>query len=176
MTPTEIVQGLQADDPAAAEELCRLVTRCVSRFCSHRNWDDWDDIRQGALVAVWRNVRAGRIREADKLASYIHVSVASRWKQYWRHHYADQSIPIEPELPVIDPTSPADERFAVREALEQVFLGLNARDAGVLWLRYIYGDSIYETSAATGLHPSHIKTICFRNKPRLARLRLLLAR
>lgn len=142
-----MVRAAQRGDPAAMDELIRLLAPYVGRICGAIALADGDDAAQQTLVAVLRNLRS--LREPAALHGWVRrIAVREAYRAARRHGTPTEAIDMTTELPDLD------EAADVRSVLAE----LRPEHRAVLVLRHLDGLSEAETAALLGVPEGTVKS------------------
>ena len=162
-----VAQAAPATDPAAEAELCRRFAPRVRLYGLRHLRDEAAaaDLMQQVMLMLIERLRAGALREADKLASFVfgicRMVVLDLRRQYARRErlletYGEALLPAEPAPVDLD-----SKRLA--HCLEH----LPERERTVLLLTF-YDDMPAETLARElNLSPANVRVIRHRGLERL---------
>jgi RNA polymerase sigma-70 factor (ECF subfamily) len=183
-TPTSVVQPgaaalvlrIRAGDPAAEEELVRRYERGVRVVVTRASRDRSavDDICQDVLRLTIEKVRAGAVRDPDRLSGFIAGLARTRVIEHFRRQDARHSL--ESREPVAAPIAPASqldrliERERARIARAVLSHLESDRDREILGRYYIAGDDKGRICADLGLTSLHFNRVLFRARQRYREL------
>lgn len=74
-----ILDLLLAGDRLAFLKVNRLITGCLTQLRAYDHREEWDDLRQEALIAVIESARAGRLRDAEKFVAYVRIITRNKF-------------------------------------------------------------------------------------------------
>lgn len=138
---SDLVERIRRGDPAAEEEFVRSFQRAVVVLLRARtgNVEASRDLAQEALFAALVAVRAGRVREADKLGAFVcntARNLALKFLRTQRRRPVSIDVVPEPAAPSLQARVEEDERVRlVGEALTSLEDGERA----VLELTWLEG-------------------------------------
>lgn len=76
--PVALVAGVLAEDDSAVERLFSLYRRGLTGYFAHQfGYQDAEDLVTETLRTVWQEVRAGSLREPERLAGFV-IAIARR--------------------------------------------------------------------------------------------------
>lgn len=158
MNVDHVVRAAQRGDPAAMDELIRLLAPYVGRICGAIALADGDDAAQQTLIAVLRNLRS--LREPAALHGWAR-RIAVREAYRAAAHGATPTVDIEltAELPDLDEA--AD--------VQQVLARLRPEHRAVLVLRHLDGLSEAETAELLGVPEGTVKSRLHRARADFAK-------
>ena len=150
-----IVKRIQAGDHTAEEHLVTLYSRRIYAIAVWRTRDREaaKDLTQEILMAVLGALRAGRIREGEKLAGFIQGTARNVISNYMRNRtrYAECPLP-EFELYTADFVEELESADRHR-LLRQELAACSPTDRQILYMSLVNGYSMAEISEK--LHLSH---------------------
>jgi RNA polymerase sigma-70 factor (ECF subfamily) len=74
-----IQEQLAAGDRLAFMRVARLVSAVLSQLRAHDFRDEWDDLRQEVMAAVFTNARQGRLRDAQAFVGYVRIITRNKF-------------------------------------------------------------------------------------------------
>lgn len=170
-TDAELARRVAAGEPDAPAAEAELVRRLAPRVRLYglrhlRGAAEADDLAQEVLVLMLERLRAGRVREPDRLASFVLgtcrlVVRNQRRGQRRRAGLLDRFAAVFPRRAEPDPLSLDGAR--VRECLGR----LAERDQTVLVLTFYADQPSAEIASTLGLRPDHVRTLRHRAFARL---------
>ena len=176
-TPAELVSRIRAGERSAEEELVRRYSRGVS-FVIRQSISDnslAEDIYQDSFRLVLEKVRAGELRDPDRLSGFV-CSVARNLvlEQFRRHSQRGerQQQDFEQPIPSVEP-SQLDQLLREEQGnlARQVLAALPSdRDRKVLYRFYIADDEKEEICADLGVTSLHFNQILCRARERYKKL------
>jgi len=155
-----LVERIAAGDPSAEEELARLFSDSVIVMATVRLRDREAarDVAQEVMIAVLSALRAGQLREPDRLAAFVYGVARNLIHRCIRtRRLRALEEPLAPEHAVIDPPDIADMRqqlALVREALGR----LDEVDRRILMLSFVSGLKPGEIGERLGCAAEWVRT------------------
>lgn len=172
---TDLVRRIQAGDRSAEDEFvsryARGVTVILRRACGDRF--AVDDLCQDTLATALQKIRAGAIRDPERLSGFVASLARNLAIQHGRRTTARRDVPGEaaPKGDAAgDPLEQvirAEDAFLVREVLAELSTD---RDREILLRYYIHDQDREEICAALGLTREHFARVLFRAKERFREL------
>jgi RNA polymerase sigma-70 factor (ECF subfamily) len=162
-----VVDG--ADQAAEAALVSRFARRVFLYGMRHLNDEaSAEDLAQDVMATVIERLRAGRLREPDRVGSFILGT--ARWmahdtRRRERRAAEIASLASREHRGVIEPAEP----LAV-DRLVEALGALSERERAVVILSFRDDRSAQEIGEAFGLRPSHVRVIRHRAIARLATL------
>ena len=154
-----LAQRIREGDRAAEAELAQRFTRPVFLICLARlrDRDSADDLTQEILLAVLRALRAGHLREPDKLPQFVQGTARNLINNFIRTRIrrAESTLPEAEALP-FDATAEF-RRVERRQALSQALQELSHSDREILELAAIEGLSSLEIAQRLGVSHDAIR-------------------
>ena len=156
LTPEEqstLVERIRAGEPSAEEELVRIFRDRVTFFALARTRDPEAarDLTQDVMLGVVRALRSGHLRDAERLAAFVHGTTRNLINGYLRARSRLREDPIDAALdvPALAEQSGQDHErnVLVRRALR----ALTPSDHKILWLTLVEGLKPGEIAARLGL-------------------------
>jgi RNA polymerase sigma-70 factor (ECF subfamily) len=90
---TGIQEKLALGDRLAFLRVARLVSAVLAQLRAHDFRDEWDDLRQEVMAAVFASARRGRLRDPQAFVAYVRIitrnKFVDRLKQRARRHERD---------------------------------------------------------------------------------------
>jgi RNA polymerase sigma factor (sigma-70 family) len=154
LTPAEqlsLVDRIRQGDGLAEEELVARFSARIEVFAAGRTHDRElaRDVMQEVLLNVFSALRAGQLRDAEKLGAFVFGIARNVVNNHLRsrsRHPASE--PISDDLPAIDDDDDLADRMAlVKRALRR----LDATDQRILSMTLVDGCKPGEISSALGL-------------------------
>jgi RNA polymerase sigma-70 factor (ECF subfamily) len=147
----QLAARVRQGETAAEEELVVFFQPRVLMMMRARTRDREAarDLAQETLVAVVVALRAGQLREAERLAAFVHGTARNVVNNFFRSR-GPQAVPIAPEHAVADPTDTletAERTDHVRSALAR----LEPTDRRILLLTLLEGLKPGEIAERLGL-------------------------
>lgn len=86
-----LAQGIREGDPAAEERFADLFGERIRVMMAVRLRDRESarDLTQDTILAAWRGIREGRLREPDRLAAFVYATARNVVNNYVRAHAGD---------------------------------------------------------------------------------------
>lgn len=167
-----LVERIRQGDAAAETELVREFTHRIFVMAVVRIHDreSAGELVQDVLVAVISGLRKGQLRDADKLAAFVHGTARNLINNRLRNER--QRPPFDP-LPEdlaqpnwVGQLEDAERVRLVHEALER----LGEEDRRILWMTLVEGRKPGEIAAALGLTSEVVRTRKLRAVKKVADL------
>jgi len=152
---TWLVLRIRDGDPQAEEELIKSYRRAVLLIATVRTRDRElaNDLSQEILIAVLQALRAGQIRESEKLGAFVQGTARNVINNYFRTRARHPESDLEAaEIPAADPIvqmESVERQRLVRQELSK----LSRTDQQILLLSMVDGHSLAEV--ARRLEMSH---------------------
>ncbi|HYK87687.1 MAG TPA: sigma-70 family RNA polymerase sigma factor [Acidobacteriota bacterium] len=146
---------IKRGDVLAEEELIKTYHRAVLLIAGVRTHDRdlASDLSQEILIAVIKALRAGQIRDNEKLGPFIHGTARNIINNYLRSHARHPESALDPdEVMAPDPVEEL-ELSERRRLMRQELAKYSAVDRRILLLSVVDGCSLAEV--ATRLHLTH---------------------
>lgn len=157
----ELARRVQLGDRDAEAEIARLFHQRVLMLASVRlhGSDAAHDIAQETILAVIEALRAGRLREPDRLAAFVLTIARNRISD----HHRKNARRLEVHADAIDPPATGegsaaaieDERIAL---VMKVLDRLAPLDRRILLLTLVEGMTPREIAPIVGLKPDLVRT------------------
>jgi RNA polymerase sigma-70 factor (ECF subfamily) len=172
-SPAELVQRIRDGSPRAEEELVQRYSRGVWFVIRQlvSELEAAEDVYQESFRLVIEKVRAGEVREPERLSGFISSLARNLVIEQFRRQ-SRQRAREEPEAgqPFASP-APSQLDGLLREEqsalARQVLDGMPSdRDRTVLYRFYIADDDKEEICAELGVTPLHFNQILFRARER----------
>ena len=150
-----LVARIYAGEARAEEELVACYQRPVLAIATARTRDREAalDLTQEIMMAVLKAVRAGQVREAQKLAAFVHGTTRNLINNYVRARERRAESELDPAELLsqhpIEELELAEQRRLVRKELESY----SVRDQQILLFSLVDGHSLMEV--ASRLKMSH---------------------
>ena len=150
-------------DRAAEAEFCRRMAPRIRLYgLRHlRNESAADDLTQQVLITTLEALRAGRLREAEKLASFVlgtcRMTVldqrrgALRKQRLLEQYGQDLLAPVQPSLPALD-----------HQQLTRCLQNLKERERTVVVMTFYDEQSGAEVACALGVSEANVRVIRHR--------------
>ncbi len=174
---TDLVRRIAAGEARAEAE---LVERCgkTLRFLTRRftrDEADAEDLYQETLILALEKIRAGEVRQPERLAGFLRALAKNLSTQRYRRHS------YQVEKPAAEPPDAPDERrpdalggmlHRERARLTRKLLGelKVPRDREVLLRYYIVEEGSSRICADLGVDPDHFYRVLSRARQRYRRL------
>src|SRR5262249_39679921 len=139
----DLVERIQADDPAALEELYRVFTTGIRFYlCRQLGPQDLDDKVHDAFLTITHSIRRGDLREPERLMGYVRTIVRRQVAGYIGAAVDARRNVIDPDHgPVLRDHHPDPERKVIeRENVDVAMRVLNSlpvRDREILMRFYL---------------------------------------
>jgi len=176
-SPAALVQRIRAGEQGAEEELVQRYSRGVY-FVINQSVSDSsvaDDIYQDTFRLVLEKVRAGEVREPERLSGFISSMarnlVIDHFRRSARQKAREDATP-DPPIPSPEPSQldrlvREEQGLLARRVLDSLPSG---RDRKVLYRFYIADDEKEDICAELGVSALHFNQILFRAKERYKKL------
>jgi RNA polymerase sigma-70 factor (ECF subfamily) len=164
-TEADLVRAIHADSPAsdAESELCRRLAPRV-RLYGLRHLRDASaaaDLAQQVLLITLESLRAGRLREPEKLASFVlgtcrlvvlDIRRGAARRERLLNQYAHETPAVAlPEIPSPD-----------LDKLAGCLMHLSERERSVVVMTFYHDQSSDEVGGSLGLAPGNVRVIRHR--------------
>jgi len=156
----ELVERVRVGDRAAEDEVAGSYRRRILLMMLSRTRDRSvaEDLAQETLIAVLGALRAGQVREPERLGAFILGTARNVVNSHFRAQGREPAVvPIAPSMSLVDPErefEAAQQRAEARRALET----LEGEDRRVLHLTLVEGLKPGEIAARLGLTPEVVRT------------------
>jgi len=161
LTPQQqssLAEGIRSHEPFAEAEFVRLFGDRVMFLALARTRDREAarDVAQDVMLAVVRAVRAGQLRESERLAAFVYGIARNLINNHLRTRTRLKEDPLDGALHLAHPdTTDADERLGlVRRALR----ALDLTDRNILLLTLVEGLKPGEIAQRLGLTSEVVRT------------------
>ena len=162
VSDADLALRISEGDAAAEAEACRRLAPRIHLYgLRHlRSAAAADDLVQHVLMSMLEALRAGRLREADKLPQFVlgtcRMTVIAQRRSAQRQNqllaeFGSDLIPDPPALPRLD-----DDQLA------RCVRGLKERERSVVVLTFYDDNTAGETAASLGLSESNVRVIRHR--------------
>jgi len=157
---SSLVVRVVRGEAAAEEQIVELFQRriYVMMLARTREGETARDLAQETLMAVLTAVRAGRVREPERLGAFVLGTARNIASNYLRARWLSPAeVPITPEVASIDPhrdIEAADRVAVVRRALAS----FDPIDRAILSLTLFEGLKPGEIAPKVGLSPEAVRT------------------
>jgi RNA polymerase sigma-70 factor (ECF subfamily) len=149
-----ILQG----DQSAEEELVQVYWRAVFRIAMVRlrDRDAALDIVQDTFMTVLKEVRAGKLRDAEKIAGFIHGVENNFIKSFQRKRFRSLECDLDTYLDrmVASEVLIDEER---RRLAQEAIHSLGATDQIILVSFFVDGRSLTEIAGRLGMSPESVR-------------------
>jgi len=154
-----LAERIGGGDPKAEEELAKRYGRAVFAIAAARLRDPEaaQDLAQEIVLAVLVALRAGKLRDADRLTAFVHATARNRINTHIANLQKERNRPPLPDSP---PVVTPEERFeqSQRRALVRRALGrLNPQDRKILLLTLLDGLKPGEIAARIDISPERLR-------------------
>jgi len=159
-TAVSLAERIKAGDPAAEEELVTVYRRGVLVLARARTRDleAAKDLTQDVLTEAIKELRAGKLRESEKLAAYIAGIAHNLINNLLKKQFKRSECPLEEtELATSDPVKEhesADHRRRVRREIGT----LRIVDQQILLWSFVDGLPLAEIAARLGMSHNSVRT------------------
>jgi RNA polymerase sigma factor (sigma-70 family) len=172
----ELVERIRAGDPSGMEELYRVFSNGV-RFYLFRQFgsQDLDDKMHDIFLIVAQSIRAGELREPERLMGYVRTVVRRQVAEYIkvavhaRRTLAGLDLGMSLSGPEPDPERRAIDHQNM-EVARRVLNGVPKRDREVLIRFYLREQSVGEICRRMDLTETQFRLIKSRAKIRFGEL------
>lgn len=154
-----LAERVHKGDPAAEEELVRFFRPRVLVVLAARTRDRQAarDLCDEVLMSVVCALREGRVREAARLAAFVHATARNLANNFIRARRArPQEDPLDPETVVFDPRDDL-EKEARRSQVRRELESLDPTDRRILLLTLVEGYKPGEIARRLGLSPDVVR-------------------
>ena len=171
-----VVEGIQADDPHAMEQLYRVFTTGIRFYlCRQLGPQDLDDKVHDAFLTIAQSIRRGDLREPERLMGYVRTILRRQVAGYIAAAVEARRSRVDAERgPVLRDRQPDPERNAIeRENLELAMRVLNSmphRDREVLMRFYLKEQSPQQICRDMRLSKTQFRLTKSRAKARFTEL------
>ena len=154
-----LAERVRGGDADAEEELVERYHRPVYAIAAARLRDHEAarDLAQEILLMVLEALRAGKLREVDRLSAFVHITTRNRINTHLTGLLRERNRPPVPEAsPVVTP----EERYeqAQRQAVvRQALVRLDPHDRKILLLTLVDGLKPREIAARLGIPPERLR-------------------
>lgn len=159
-TAVSLAERIKAGDPAAEEELVIVYRRGIVALARARILDaeTAKDVTQTTLLEALKELRAGKLRETEKLPSYIAGIAKNVINTFLEKRIRRSECPLqETELATNDPVGEhesADHRRKVRCEMR----ALRVVDQQILLLSFVDGLPLAEIAKRLGMSHNSVRT------------------
>jgi len=159
-TAVSLAERIKAGDPAAEEELVIVYKRGVLALTRARTRDleAAKDLTQDVFTAALKELRAGKLRECEKLSAYIAGIAHNLINNLLKKKIKRSECPLdETELVTSDPVhehESADHRRQVRREIGT----LRIVDQKILLWSFVDGLPLAEIAARLGMSHNSVRT------------------
>jgi RNA polymerase sigma factor (sigma-70 family) len=170
-----VVAQIQAGNPAGEETLYNTLSQGARFFLRRQTaTDDVDDLLHDLFLTVIAAIRAGQLREPERLMGFVRTILFRQAAGHSRHA-GRAGIPLDSDAArgLADPGPRPDESAIEREEVEimrQTLGELRPRDTEVLTRFYLRGQSEPEIREALDLTPTQFRLLKSRAKARFTQL------
>ena len=166
-----IAEGGEDSQPAEAELYRRLAPRVRLYGLRHlRQRADADDLAQDVMLLTFDALRAGQVREPERLASFVLGTCRRVVSGSWRGVARRERL-LERYGRDLVPAAVGAEPLLDREQLAECLKRLGERERSVVVLSFFVERPGDEIARELGLEPGHLRVVRHRA---LARLRTCL--
>lgn len=175
--PSALVERIRAGDPAAETELVERYRHGLSYLLRKVTGDPAasEDVLQETFQVVLRRVRAGELREPDKLSGFVRQTAknlamrerhrSGRWKG--AGEWEPDRGPADPEEGQLGRLLREEQARLVRRVLGEL---RNVRDRQILVRYYLAGHDKEEICRDLGLSSMNFNLVLFRARERFRKL------
>ena len=163
------LERLRAGDPATEEEFVSYFGEllCIKLRSRVRTRHQLEDIRQETFLRVFRALRAGTIRDAERLGSFVNSVCNNVLLEHYRSQSRHRPAP-DPETTVIEEEGPGPEDELItherREQVRHVIEDLPERDRRVLKALFLEDRDKDEVTAQLGVDRDYLRVLLHRAK------------
>lgn len=154
-----LVERILQGDRSAEEELVQRYWRgvflIVRARIRNRNPEEAYDLTQNTFMVVLQSIRAGKVREPEKLVGFIH-GVASNLTNNFLYHEVE-TCELDQEVPGRDPVELLEAADRHRKAQEAIS-SLSKLDQQILLGVLVDGVSLEEIAARLNMSPESVRT------------------
>jgi RNA polymerase sigma-70 factor (ECF subfamily) len=161
-----IVAGPAGSDRDEAELYRRFAPRVRLYGLRHlRDESAAADLVQRVLLLTIEKLRAGSVRDPDRIASF--VLGAARMTAREMRRGGHRELPLTPEMTELQDLSHRPSEPLAREHLSRCLAELRERERSVLTLTYYQEQTAQEIAGSLGLKEGHVRVIRHRAMERL---------
>lgn len=160
-----VIRAGAAGSPAAEGELCRRFGRRVRLYGRRHLRDDSaiDDLVQRVMLVVLSKLRAGAVREPDRIDSFVLGTARLVTRELGRP--GRESVELAEELPC--PLAETRPDLLEVHRLAECLKGLAERERTVVSLSFFDEQSAAEVGEALGMQPGNVRVTRHRAIARL---------
>jgi RNA polymerase sigma-70 factor (ECF subfamily) len=172
-----LAQGIREGDPSAEETFVRLFGDRVRimLMVRLRDVETARELTQDAMLASWRGIRDGQLRDPERLAAFVHGTARNVLNNYIRAHAGTPRLePLNEASDAHAGLAPVDDdrRTMVAAALAD----LSAEDRQVLTMTLVRGLRPREIAQSLGLSVDVVRTRKSRAIKRISEVIVRLSR
>ena len=153
-----LAERIQNGDSEAEQEMVQVYWRAAFRIAMVRvrDRDAALDITQDTFMAVLKEVRAGKLREPEKIAGFIHGVENNFIKSFQRKKFRSVECELDPYLDKMEASEAliAGERCCLAQ---EVIQSLGATDQIILLSFFVDGRSLTEIASRLGMSPQNVR-------------------
>lgn len=164
----EIMAAPAGEARLAEAELCRRFARRVRLYGARHLPDAADDLTQRTLEVTLHKLRAGEVREPERIASFV-LGVARMQAQAMRRRARREEPAARDVAPEVVAEATPERRPLAVDRLARCLEELGGRERSVLLLTYFDDRSAAEIAAKIGVSPGNVRVIRHRAIERLRR-------
>jgi RNA polymerase sigma factor (sigma-70 family) len=149
---------IEAGEPGAEDELVRQFRPGLVAVMRARTRDlqAAPELAHDTLMAVIAALRGGKLREAERLAGFVHGVARNVLASHFRRRAGEPAtVPLDPDLPGAQPADAAERER--REVLRRAVDELGPLDRQVLDLSLVHGLGPGEIAKRLGLSPEAVR-------------------
>ncbi len=149
VSPATLASRIQAGDPDAESELITAYKRPILLIAIARTHDRdvANDLSQEVFIAVLKALRAGQLRDGEKLAAFIQGTARNIINNYLRTRARHREVDIDDnEVPAPDPVEEMESSERQR-LMRQELSKYSITDQKILLLSLVDGHSLVEVAA-----------------------------
>jgi RNA polymerase sigma-70 factor (ECF subfamily) len=152
---SDVIRAGALGSPAAEAELCRRFGRRVRLYGRRRLRDDSaiDDLVQRVMLVVLSKLRAGAVREPERIDSFVLGTARLVTREMSRPR--DQPAELDEELPC--PLAETRPDVLEVQRLAECLKGLAERERTVVSLSFFVEQSAAEVGEALGMQPGNVR-------------------
>lgn len=172
----EIVEQIQAGDPAGMEELYRTFARGVRFYlCRQLGPQELDDKVHDTFLIVVQAIRRGELREPERLMGFVRTVVRRQVASHIDQavHARREQVDVESGVHVADRRFNPEEVLAAKqraELMEQALRSISDRDREILTRFYLLEETQEEICRAMDLNETQFRLLKSRAKARFGEL------
>ncbi len=162
----ELVQRIQAGDPASEDEFARIFYPRIMALasCHLRDLETAREITQETLLGALQAIRESRLREEEKLSAFVVGTARNLLNSYFQKKAQNPcTISLDPDEAAIPARHQAIRESAEEEEEKRAIVGAALRklkpiDRKILFLTLSEGLNPREIALELGMKPENIRT------------------